>query len=75
VPHSSEGRSGEIQDLLLPREKNRGTRHSIMAGYEELAEIAAEKYGDEDRDVGRCASSVARRQRERSAGSARSWTP
>ncbi|QDX39859.1 TIGR00269 family protein [Salarchaeum sp. JOR-1] len=48
-PHSSEAFRGEIQDLLLSLEENHpGTRHSIMAGYEELAELAAEKYrGDE----------------------------
>jgi len=54
-PHSSEAFRGEIQDLLLQLEENHpGTRHSIMAGYEELAGIAADEYGDEDRDVGEC---------------------
>jgi len=55
APHSSEAFRGEIQDLLLQLEENHpGTRHSIMAGYEELAGIAADEYGDEDRDVGEC---------------------
>jgi uncharacterized protein (TIGR00269 family) len=42
-PHASEAYRGEIRDLLLDLEENHpGTRHSIMAGYEELARIAAE---------------------------------
>ena len=54
-PHSSEAFRGEIQDLLLKLEENHpGTRHSIMAGYEELAGLAADRYSDEDADVGEC---------------------
>lgn len=54
-PHSSEAFRGEIQDLLLSLEENHpGTRHSIMAGYEELASIVADRYrGDED-DLDTC---------------------
>ena len=58
-PHSSEAFRGEIQDLLLKLEENHpGTRHSIMAGYEELAGLAADEYRegeDDDTDVGTCA--------------------
>ncbi|WP_264555571.1 tRNA 2-thiolation protein NcsA [Halocatena marina] len=47
-PHASEAYRGEIQQLLLSLEENHpGTRHSIMAGYEELAGIAAEQYHDD----------------------------
>ena len=54
-PHSSEAFRGEIQDLLLKLEENHpGTRHSIMAGYEELAGLAADQYSDEDANVGEC---------------------
>ncbi|MDH5020185.1 tRNA 2-thiolation protein NcsA [Halobacterium rubrum] len=56
-PHASEAFRGEIQDLLLELEENHpGTRHSIMAGYEELASLAADEYGgDEDSEaVGEC---------------------
>ncbi|WP_248897807.1 tRNA 2-thiolation protein NcsA [Haloplanus halobius] len=56
-PHASEAYRGEIQDLLLKMEENHpGTRHSIMAGYEELAELAAQRYrgGDGSRDLGEC---------------------
>ncbi|MGB9963972.1 TIGR00269 family protein [Halobacterium sp. CBA1126] len=54
-PHASEAFRGEIQDLLLELEENHpGTRHSIMAGYEELAGLAADEYGDENEDVGEC---------------------
>ncbi|GGM68846.1 uncharacterized protein (TIGR00269 family) [Halarchaeum rubridurum] len=56
-PHSSEAFRGEIQDLLLSLEEaHPGTRHSIMAGYEELAAMAAERYrspGDES-DLNEC---------------------
>lgn len=46
-PHASEAYRGEIQELLLSLEENHpGTRHSIMAGYEELAGITAEHYRD-----------------------------
>ncbi|MFB6096556.1 MAG: TIGR00269 family protein [Haloferacaceae archaeon] len=47
-PHSSESYRGEIQDLMLDLEQDHpGTRHSIMAGYEELAELAAMRYRGE----------------------------
>jgi uncharacterized protein (TIGR00269 family) len=56
-PHASEAFRGEIQDLLLKLEENHpGTRHSIMAGYEELAGLAAEEYGEEGetKEAGEC---------------------
>jgi uncharacterized protein (TIGR00269 family) len=55
-PHASEAYRGEIQDLLLGMEEDHpGTRHSIMAGYEELAELAARRYRDDDgSDLGEC---------------------
>ena len=41
-PHASEAYRGEIQRLLLDLEdRHPGTRHSVMAGYEELASLAA----------------------------------
>jgi len=65
-PHSSEAFRGEIQDLLLALEENHpGTRHSIMAGYEELASLAADEYGDEDRAVGECEACGAPTTREK----------
>ena len=55
-PHASEAYRGEIQRLLLEMEEDHpGTRHSIMAGYEELAELAAQRYrDDETTDLGEC---------------------
>ena len=56
-PHASEAYRGEIQELMLGLEENHpGTRHSIMAGYEKLAALAAEVYGGEnsDTDFGEC---------------------
>ncbi|MFC6797141.1 MULTISPECIES: TIGR00269 family protein [unclassified Haladaptatus] len=57
-PHSSEAFRGEIQELLLNLESNHpGTRHSIMAGYEELAAIAAKEYredGDGETNLVEC---------------------
>jgi len=54
-PHADESFRGEIQDLLLKLEENHpGTRHSIMAGYEELAAMAAGVYGDDDVEVDAC---------------------
>jgi len=56
-PHSSEAYRGEIQELLLKLEENHpGTRHSIMAGYEELAGIVADEYEgtDQEADLGEC---------------------
>ena len=66
-PHSSEAFRGEIQSLLFDLEENHpGTRHSIMAGYEEFAQLAAEKYrGDEDADVDECADCGAPTTREK----------
>ncbi len=47
-PHSSEAYRGEIQQLLYGLEENHpGTRHSIIAGYEELAGILATEYSGE----------------------------
>lgn len=44
-PHASEAYRGEIRDLLLKlEERHPGTRHSIIAGYEELAAMAADRY-------------------------------
>ncbi len=48
-PHSSEAYRGEIQQLLYRLEENHpGTRHSIMAGYSELASILAREYDGRD---------------------------
>ncbi|MGM0590794.1 MAG: tRNA 2-thiolation protein NcsA [Halobacteriota archaeon] len=65
-PHASEAYRGEIRDLLLSLEENHpGTRHSIMAGYEELAGLAAERYRTDDETTAlgeceRCGSSTTR---------------
>lgn len=54
-PHANEAYRGEIQDVILSLEENHpGTRHSIMAGYEELAGIAAEQYSDEKPNLNEC---------------------
>jgi uncharacterized protein (TIGR00269 family) len=55
-PHADEAYRGEIQNLLFDlEERHPGTRHSIMAGYEELAALAADDSRDRDEhDVGRC---------------------
>ena len=54
-PHSSEAYRGEIQELLLTmEERHPGTRHSIMAGYEELARLAARAYREGSPDLGEC---------------------
>ncbi|MFC7166684.1 tRNA 2-thiolation protein NcsA [Halospeciosus flavus] len=68
-PHASESFRGTLQDLLLDLEEHHpGTRHSIMAGYEEFAALAAEKYrGDADDDaesVGECSECGAPTTRE-----------
>lgn len=59
-PHASEAYRGEIQSLLQELESNHpGTRHSILAGYEELAGLAAKQYGTdrvELTDCQRCGS-------------------
>ena len=65
-PHASEAYRGEIQELMLKLEDNHpGTRHSIMAGYEELAAMAAAEYRGEGaeaelRECERCGSKTAR---------------
>jgi uncharacterized protein (TIGR00269 family) len=65
-PHASEAYRGEIRDLLLEvEERHPGTRHSILAGYEELAAMAAERYRGDDREVGDCAECGAPTPRER----------
>ncbi|MFB6142242.1 MAG: TIGR00269 family protein [Halorientalis sp.] len=47
-PHASEAYRGEIQSLLFDlEERHPGTRHSIMAGYEPLAAMAAREYRSE----------------------------
>ncbi len=55
-PHASESFRGTIQELLLDLEVDHpGTRHSIMAGYEELAELAAMRYrGDDSIELSPC---------------------
>lgn len=65
-PHASEAFRGEIQELMLKLEENHpGTRHSIMAGYEEIARMAAQRYrgGENGVDLNeceRCGSTTAR---------------
>ncbi|MFB6071043.1 MAG: TIGR00269 family protein [Halanaeroarchaeum sp.] len=55
-PHASESFRGEIRDLLLSLEDDHpGTRHSIVAGYEDLAGMAADRYrGEETPDLQSC---------------------
>src|SRR5699024_10436317 len=54
-PHSSEAYRKEIQKLLLDmEERHPGIRHSILAGYEELARLAATAYGERSSDLGEC---------------------
>ena len=56
-PHASEAYRGEIQQLLLEMEESHpGTRHSILSGYEELAELAARRYRDDEerQEFGEC---------------------
>jgi uncharacterized protein (TIGR00269 family) len=55
-PHAAEAYRGEIQSLLHDLEENHpGTRHSIMAGYEELAAVAAAEHrGDGADGFGDC---------------------
>ncbi|WP_435152214.1 tRNA 2-thiolation protein NcsA [Haladaptatus sp. DFWS20] len=56
-PHSSEAYRAEIQELMLSLEENHpGTRHSIMAGYEELAAVAADEFGAGEgaREINEC---------------------
>ena len=55
-PHAEEAYRGEIQELLLDmEERHPGTRHSIMAGYEKLAALAADAFGGEEHvEYGEC---------------------
>jgi uncharacterized protein (TIGR00269 family) len=56
-PHAEEAYRGEIQELLLEmEERHPGTRHSVMAGYEKLAALAAAALDDteDDPDFGSC---------------------
>jgi len=54
-PHAEEAFRGEIQQLLYRlEEKHPGTRHSIMAGYEKLAGLAATEYDDDNPDLDEC---------------------
>jgi uncharacterized protein (TIGR00269 family) len=66
-PHASESFRAEIQDLLLGLEEDHpGTRHSILAGYEDLAAMAARRYrGPEDENLAACASCGAPTTRDR----------
>ncbi|WIV65829.1 tRNA 2-thiolation protein NcsA [Natrialbaceae archaeon AArc-T1-2] len=67
-PHASEAYRGEIQQLLYDLEENHpGTRHSILSGYEELAAMVADQYGDdgdESRELRECAECGATTTRE-----------
>jgi len=64
-PHAEEAFRGEIQELMLGLEDDHpGTRHSIMAGYEEMAALAAEAYGGDDEKFGECDSCGARTARD-----------
>ena len=56
-PHADEAYRGEVQDVLLSIEEGHpGTRHSITAGYEKLAALAATAFGDGagDDSLGEC---------------------
>ncbi len=54
-PHAEEAYRGEIQELLYElEERHPGTRHSIMAGYEELAGLAAAEHRGEGGEFGEC---------------------
>ncbi|WP_435127089.1 tRNA 2-thiolation protein NcsA [Halobaculum sp. D14] len=55
-PHAEEAYRGEIQQLLLKLEENHpGTRHSILSGYEELADVAGDRYrGDDAQELDEC---------------------
>jgi uncharacterized protein (TIGR00269 family) len=55
-PHAEEAFRGRIQALLHDLEDDHpGTRHSIMAGYEELARLAADARSREDTALSPCA--------------------
>ncbi|MFB6161810.1 MAG: TIGR00269 family protein [Haloferacaceae archaeon] len=54
-PHASESFRATIQELLHELEDaHPGTRHSIMAGYEELASLAADRPADDGPALGEC---------------------
>ncbi len=55
-PHASDAYRGEIRDLLLGLEEaHPGTRHSVVAGYEKLAGLAATQYrGEDSPELGEC---------------------
>ena len=56
-PHAEGAYRGEIRELLLEmEERHPGTRHSVMAGYEKLAALAAAALDDteDDPDFGSC---------------------
>lgn len=54
-PHASEAFRGEIKDLLLELEEHHpGTRHSIMAGYVDLARMAADQFDRNAVAAGTC---------------------
>jgi len=56
-PHASRSFRAEIQEHMLAIEEGHpGTRHSIMAGYEEFAKLAAEAYRGDGPDLGECES-------------------
>ncbi|MFW6003503.1 MAG: tRNA 2-thiolation protein NcsA [Halanaeroarchaeum sp.] len=57
-PHAERSFRGEIQDLVVRLEENHpGTRHSILAGYEDLAKMAAERYrGEETPELVACST-------------------
>jgi uncharacterized protein (TIGR00269 family) len=49
-PYASESFRGTVRDLILELEdEHPGTRHSIIAGYEEMAAFAADAYREGDR--------------------------
>jgi len=54
-PHAAESFRAEVRDLLhAVEEAHPGTRHSIMAGYEELAALAADRETEDERALGEC---------------------
>jgi uncharacterized protein (TIGR00269 family) len=54
-PHAAEAYRGEIRELLHSlEERHPGTRHSIMAGYEKLAGLAADEHRVDDPDYEAC---------------------
>jgi uncharacterized protein (TIGR00269 family) len=54
-PHASEAFRGEVQELLYElEERHPGTRHSIMAGYEELAALAASEHRGDETEFDEC---------------------